>query len=321
MPLLPKFPLQFSTGSIVFPVDDRWIIALPDERILSVTPEPIWAEAVANVLLSKLPPSASHASYPDAGIDGLVDALVRGRALTTDSPAATDTTTSRPPEITSTVIQHGDNELDVHTPRTAGIEPSEPLTTIGVLGDRAESEVFVLRALQAGLNAHVVHSHRHLDPSDVDALVGVARWLPDQLWRDIDQWCSEHEIPWHRMHGEGRRWYVGPFSVPGRSPSYDDLRLRRLAASQCPDDLSRIWEWLNTGGRPAEQRCALTEWASDQAREAVIRDLVSYFAGSSADSNMKISGGHHQVGIDFATQSHRRHRVFAVPRNLLRTSP
>ena len=321
-PLLLKSPLRFSTGSIVFTAGERWIIALPDERILSVQPDAASVEIVADVLQSRISPAEAHARFPESGVDGLVDALVEKGALSNviTSPATqTDpvTETARPQRVS--LGEGGMGELEPTSEDDRGKGAGGRMVV--VVGDRHESGSFVRAAAHAGLHAIFVDEYCDTDPATIFALVGVARWLPDRRWQEIDDWCQRHGVPWHRMHGEGRRWYVGPFSVPGRSASYGDLRLRRLAASPCPEDLLLIWRWLDGGGVPADEPTELTQWAQNQALALVVHDLLAHRQALASGAAEDVAGGLAQVGIDYVTQTHRAHRVFAVPRNMLQATP
>ncbi len=77
-----------------------------------------------------------------------------------------------------------------------------------------------------------------------DLLISCEGWLPDTRWDQYDRWCHLHDTPWHRAHFEDHALFLGPFTVPGRTPGYRDLRGRRLAASPMADELLLQWEYL-----------------------------------------------------------------------------
>lgn len=101
----------------------------------------------------------------------------------------------------------------------------------------------VADALAAALSPWAPRRDGPLD--EVDVLVDCAGWLPDARWRALDDACAAAGVAWHRCHAEGTSWLVGPLTVPGQSPSYTDLRGRRLAASGVPDELTHHWAWLD----------------------------------------------------------------------------
>ncbi|WP_218040901.1 YcaO-like family protein [Acrocarpospora macrocephala] len=78
-----------------------------------------------------------------------------------------------------------------------------------------------------------------------DMVVACAGWLPDAEWLEIDRWCLERGVPWHRCHVEGLRLFAGPCGVP-----YTDVRARRLAASGLPGELVAHWAYLDAGDTP-----------------------------------------------------------------------
>lgn len=85
-----------------------------------------------------------------------------------------------------------------------------------------------------------------IDPdTDVDVLVTCASWLPDRLFRAIDDRVTATGTPWHRVHGDGTELAVGPFQLPG-GVRYRDWRGRRLAASTTPEELAAFWHHLDT---------------------------------------------------------------------------
>lgn len=84
--------------------------------------------------------------------------------------------------------------------------------------------------------------------AEADLVIDCAGWLPDSRWRRLDGWCAAHATAWHRSHAEGTSFMIGPFTVPGRSAGYGDLRGRRLAASGVPDELIAHWRYLDGDG-------------------------------------------------------------------------
>ncbi|WP_157902442.1 hypothetical protein [Frankia sp. KB5] len=85
---------------------------------------------------------------------------------------------------------------------------------------------------------------------DADVVMACAGWLPDAAWRRLGAWCGRHGTAWTRCHAEGLGLFVGPLTVPGRSAGYTDVRSRRLAAADSPDELLTLWAWLDRPGQP-----------------------------------------------------------------------
>lgn len=139
---------------------------------------------------------------------------------------------------------------------------------------------------------------------EVQRVVACADWLPDGEWVELDQWCTRQSIPWHRSWREGAAVWIGPFSVPGSSASYIDLRLRRLAASSWPTELEALWAHLGT---PSDSLRA-PEW--NAATVAVVAGaLVSdLWAGGSADPTASAWRGY-----DVTSRTWHSHPVLPIP--------
>ncbi|WP_326631823.1 YcaO-like family protein [Nonomuraea fuscirosea] len=73
----------------------------------------------------------------------------------------------------------------------------------------------------------------------VDLVIACAGWLPDARWLDLDRICGE--VPWHRCHAEGTRFFLGPCTK-----SYAEVRARRLAAARLPEETLAHWRHLET---------------------------------------------------------------------------
>lgn len=75
-------------------------------------------------------------------------------------------------------------------------------------------------------------------------------WLFGQLNLDDEQmvrwdaWAEEAGVVRHRAFFEGGRWFIGPMTEPGRTATYADYRLRRLAACDVPNELAEYWRAL-----------------------------------------------------------------------------
>ncbi len=265
-------PLRFEEGTSVVPTELGWLVQLPNEEFMHIDAEAGSRAVVEQLMGGDLSPATALASAPEAGIGDLLDALALEGAL-----AGTD------PVGRGYVVVVGEGP---------------PLRFVRDL------------LVTAGVRVELAAAGDELEGHGPDVVVAVARWLPDTDWRRLDAWSAESGVPWHRTHAEGRRWYVGPFTVPGRSPSYEDLRLRRLAASAWPEDLLALWAWLDGGGQPAAGDGPMLGAAL--AAGLVAADVLAHLRRT------QIPGADAQVGIDAATGAVRRHSVLAVPGNLVR---
>jgi hypothetical protein len=189
-----------------------------------------------------------------------------------------------------------------------GDGPDEPVTVL-VIGDGPLVAPVERLLGEAGFAVRAAGADDAL--AGAAAVIGCARWLPDRDWCSLDARCAGAGIPWHRGYAEGRRWYVGPFSIPSRSASYADLRLRRLAAAQFPDELAAYWSWLDDGGRPAGTEAA-QPGPVGVAAGLLVTDLVAWRSG------LPVPGADVQTGVDPATGTVRRHPVLPVPSGLMR---
>ncbi|GII95230.1 hypothetical protein [Sinosporangium siamense] len=143
----------------------------------------------------------------------------------------------------------------------------------------------------------------------VAVLVVVASRLLDARLREVDEHCRARRLPWHLGFAEGRRWYTGPFHTGPGTPSYRDLRLRRLAASPWPQELAAYWSWLDAGGLPQPDPAAPI--GACTAAALITADLRAFLHGETPNG----VGAH--MGADPATGEVRRHTVMAVPGDLL----
>lgn len=138
-------------------------------------------------------------------------------------------------------------------------------------------------------------------------LVSCAGWLPDARWARLDRWCAERGVPWHRVHLEGGRVVLGPFTSCGPSElRYRDVRGRRLAAADAPEELLTLWRYLDTGDEvPAPP------WPSAPAL-AVAAAMIVADVGAVLRGEPAPTAGH-QVVLDAASLDHVWHRVLPLP--------
>ncbi len=147
----------------------------------------------------------------------------------------------------------------------------------------------------------------HSDAGPATIVVACAAGLPDEAWTELDEQCSARGVAWHRCWSEGHTMWVGPFSVPGLSASYRDLRLRRLAASSWPDELEASW-------RSEVRRIAPWTPSSAASVAAMIADdVLGYLGSGSVDATARS-----WRGFDPSTRTWHHHAVLPVPVALVR---
>ncbi|MGH3615926.1 MAG: YcaO-like family protein [Pseudonocardia sp.] len=182
-------------------------------------------------------------------------------------------------------------------------------------GDLAEKAVWVegddpIAALVADLlEPHVKVTRGLLDRAELDGLdlaISCAGWLPDVRWQQVDRWCGDAGVAWHRCHAEGVRFQLGPMFVPGHTASYADVRARRLAATRVPDELRGLWAYLDRG-----QGLPPVPWPDPGGLAvvagALVGDALAYLSGSPVPSFG------HQLCISGAELDIERHPVLPVP--------
>ncbi|WP_030455407.1 hypothetical protein [Herbidospora cretacea] len=148
---------------------------------------------------------------------------------------------------------------------------------------------------------------------DVAVRVAVAPWPRDDLFRRLAAEARETGTALHFGFAEGRRWYAGPFWTGPATACYEDLRLRRLAASPWPEELAAYWAWLDSGGAPEPGAALLL--GADVAAALIVADVWAYLHGEDAP------GTGVQAGFDPATGLLNRHPVLPVPAGLMTEQP
>lgn len=107
-------------------------------------------------------------------------------------------------------------------------------------------------------------------------------------------------------YAEGLRWYVGPCSLPDRTPTYAETRARRLAAAGLPDELRSYWEYLDR-----DQDLPPVPWPSPGGAAVIagllVADALAYLAGRGVPSEG------YQLGVDPDGASICRHPVLSLP--------
>lgn len=149
---------------------------------------------------------------------------------------------------------------------------------------------------------------------DATVVVACADWLPDQAWLELDGHCTAGGVLWHRAWREGASAWVGPLTLPGRSATYRDLRLRRLAASDWPEELEASWRHV------AEPGIRAPDW--DPATLAVIAgtmvaDVVAHL--DAGDGTLVTSDPSREWrGFDLRNRVWTSHPVLPLPIEILR---
>lgn len=139
-----------------------------------------------------------------------------------------------------------------------------------------------------------------------DLSVSCAGWLPDSRWRATDEVLRSAGAPWHRCHAEGRRWVIGPITIPGRTATYGDTRSRILAASRRADELAGHWSYLDAGVclPPVPE---LPPGAVAVVAGLIVADILAVLAGEPAPSEG------YQLIFDPITSEVARHPVLPLP--------
>ncbi|WP_062428476.1 hypothetical protein [Herbidospora daliensis] len=151
------------------------------------------------------------------------------------------------------------------------------------------------------------------DDDEVAVRIAVAPWPRDALFRRLDVEARAGGAALHVGFAEGRRWYAGPFWTGPGTASYEDLRLRRLAASPWPDELAAHWAWLDSGGAPEPDRAHPA--GAHVAAALIVADVWAHLHGRDAP------GTGVQAGFDPATGLLARHPVLPVPGGLMTERP
>lgn len=214
--------MKLADGHHLYPLPDgNWRVVGPGEVFLRVLgPSEVVAQLrdrlrVSGPVGSRPAPAAEGDANSESGLAQLVQALVdRGVLTDGDDEASTETRISPP-------LLH-----------VAGDGPVAQL-----VGDLAGGWARVSRG---PVDEAAVMS--------ADVLVDCAGWLPDTYWREVERWCRRHSTAWTRCHAEGLSLFVGPLTVPGRTAGYEDVRGRRLAAADAPEELMAHWAWLDRCG-------------------------------------------------------------------------
>ena len=152
------------------------------------------------------------------------------------------------------------------------------------------------------------------DPVDEGAIAGAdvviscAGWLPDAAWRRLDDACGAAGVACHRCHVEGLHLFTGPFTVPGGTAGYRDLRARRLAASGVPDELLAHWRHLDDPGSP----CPPVTWPGPGAVAVAAGLIAEEVHRWWRTGEVEPVAHEHEVGGEPLIV--RRHPVLPIPR-------
>jgi bacteriocin biosynthesis cyclodehydratase domain-containing protein len=268
-------------GHHLYPADDgAWRYSAPFDRFVRVTGDSATLAAFQRLVHGGVEPDLGTMAAVDSEAFAQLSEMFAARELLDhDAPAVLSTAPERPDRATALVaIEGGDTPLG-----------------------RA-----VTRLLEQA--ARVVQG-----PADEDAVraadlvVSCAGWLPDTHWQELDRWCATHRTPWHRLHVEDSRFFLGPLTVPGETACYRDLRGRRLAASPVADELLRHWSYLED---PDQLRPAVP-WPAEAGLAMlaglVAHDVLTYLrTGTPAVVDAELE-------VDLAAMSITHHRVLPLP--------
>lgn len=143
-----------------------------------------------------------------------------------------------------------------------------------------------------------------------DLVIACAGWLPDAAWLEFDARCLADGVAWTRCWGDGSALFLGPTSVPGFGPGYDDVRRRQLAATDSPELLLGLWRHWDQGQSPyPEPDHALAAVAAGHL-VADLGDLIDL--GDLGDRALPL-GATHQREIDLATRRVDLHPILPTP--------
>jgi hypothetical protein len=183
-----------------------------------------------------------------------------------------------------------------------------PCQTVLVFGENRLAEQ-VSKLLQT--TANVMQQADFSLPKDKpDFVVACADWLPDAAWQKLDAWCESQNVSWLMAYREGRRYVIGPLSVPGETASYRDTSARRLAATHYPEELAGYWSYLNENG------AKLPLPTTTEAELAVVAGTIVGLVKLKLESQPTVEVSD-QLIYDPTTLSWERHPVLPVPRNIL----
>jgi len=256
---------------------ESWIAVGPDESMHRVELAPPIAGPLLSCLLDGRPVADARALCADPdGFDRLAAAFAdAGFAVWSGAPDSS-------PDSDGQVLVDG-----------AGPLAAEVLDKVARSG-RAGDEGDAIGALRRGER-----------PA---AIVSVAGWLPDTRWRELDRLADASGTPWTRAAFEGSTLYLGPMTVWGTTAGYQDVRTRRLAASDCPDELEAYWASLSRPGEPPPPP-VLGPAELAAAAGFLVSQVLGHLAGRLPT--------HAQVAFDPAGFTWASHPVLPIPRNLM----
>ena len=147
----------------------------------------------------------------------------------------------------------------------------------------------------------------------VSAAVACADRLPDSHWLGLDARFMQSGIPWHMCYYEAGRFFAGPLSIPGKTPSYAECRARRLAAASYPDELLALWAYLNANPElpPPEHPPGVLSLVAG----IMVTDVMRVLSGKEA-----VAAGF-QLEIDPESLQVIRHPVLRLPQGLMPEAP
>ncbi|GIH23619.1 hypothetical protein Aph01nite_19290 [Acrocarpospora phusangensis] len=188
-----------------------------------------------------------------------------------------------------------------------GVLEPVPVRRQGTVALTGEGPLFEAVGLLLGQTGLII------DDEDAAVRIAVSPWLRDGWFRRLDAEARDAGTALHLGFAEGRRWYAGPFWTGPATASYEDLRVRRLAASPWPEELAAYWAWLDSGGAP--ETGPEHGVGAHVAAALIVSDVRAYLHGGQAP------GTGVQAGFDPGTGLLRRHLVLPVPGGLMVEQP
>ncbi|MDY7103221.1 MAG: hypothetical protein S0880_18720 [Actinomycetota bacterium] len=278
--------ITLAEGAFAFDTDDgRHVIATPAGEFLELRlAAAAWARL--RVVLDGRPPAEALGGVHDG------EAVAVGAALDVLAAEGVLAPLAPPPRLTGHVVVTGDGPVAEHLVELTG--------EAGLASTRCDGD-----AVGAAL-----------DDADVavDVVVACEGWLPDTRWRALDAVCVNAGVPWHRCWREGATAWLGPLTVPGRSASYDDLRLRRLAASSWPAELIASWGRMEDADVPAAvwppAVCAMIAGA-------LVADVLALLDTARDPDPSAMAVATAWRGYDLGSSWWQRHPVLALPAGIL----
>ncbi|HJT58450.1 MAG TPA: YcaO-like family protein [Ktedonobacteraceae bacterium] len=200
--------------------DDTTLALTPSGRLYSIEAPP----SVVYQLLKECDGSKSiaeilsHCADPD-GFSEVIDTLLRDGCLrctdsVPDEPGwiGFNSESLDPARSTSThVVMIGDNSL------------TSIVRDLQLIERFASVDIATFASLE-----RVVENNG----SDATVIVALRERFDQEFLIRLNDFCETHKVRWTQFHISHRRGWLGPSVVPGSTPNYQDLLLRRLSGAE-----------------------------------------------------------------------------------------